>query len=85
MDKITALTKEINYWEMEKEEAKRLIKKLEQQCDLNYDEIAKAYQDFYTRKTNKEFVLYNDFPSLEALNTYLCRISKNFLYMFMEL
>lgn len=78
MDKITVLTKEINYWEMEKEEAKRLIKKLEQQCDLNYDEIAKAYQDFYTRKTNKEFVLYNDFPSLEALNTYLCRISKKF-------
>lgn len=78
MDKITALTKEINYWENQKKEAKKLIEKSEQQCDLKYGEIAKAYGDFYTGKTNKEFVLYNDFPSLDALETYLCKISGKF-------
>lgn len=78
MDKITALTKEIEYWELKKEEAKKLIEKSEEQCNLKYGEIAQAYQDFYIRKTNKEFVLYNDFPSLDALKTYLCRLSGKF-------
>lgn len=78
MDRITALNKEIEYWENKKEEARKIIEKSNQQCDLKYDEIAKAYQDFYDRKTNKEFVIYNDFPSLSALETYLSRISDEF-------
>lgn len=78
MDKITALTKEIDCLKKQQEEAKKLIEKLGKQCDLKYGEIAKAYQDFYIRKTNKEFVLYNDFPSMDALETYLCRISDKF-------
>lgn len=78
MDKITVLTKEIEYLKIEKENAKKLIEEADKQCDLKYGEIAKAYQDFYTRKTNKEFVLYNDFPSLDALDTYMCRISRKF-------
>lgn len=78
MDKITSLTREIEYWKNQSEEAKKLIEKAKQQCDLKYGEIAKAYQDFYTRKTNKEFVLCNDFPSLDALKMYSYRISNNF-------
>lgn len=78
MDKFTTLTKEIDYLKKQQEEAKNLIKKLEHQCNLKYGEIAKAYQDFYTRKTNKEFVLYNDFPNLDALEIYLYKISSKF-------
>lgn len=78
MDKITTFNKEIDYWKNQREEAKKLIEKSEQQCDLKYAEIAKAYQDFYTKKTNKEFVLYNNFPSLDALDTYLLRTSNKF-------
>lgn len=78
MDKINALTREIEYLKKQKVEAKKLIENLKHQCDLKYGEIAKAYEDFYTRKLNKEFVLYNDFPSLDALETYLFRISNKF-------
>lgn len=78
MDKITVLTREIEYLKNQIEEAEKSIKKRKQKCDSKYNEVAKAYEDFYIRKSNKEFVLYNDFPSLDALEIYLCRISKKF-------
>ncbi len=50
MDKINALNKEIKKLREEKEKAKEIIKKVDNQCNLKYGEIAKAYEDFYTSK-----------------------------------
>lgn len=71
MDKISNLMGEINCLREKEEQAKKLIDEMGGQYYLKYQEIAKAYQDFYARKTNKEFVLYNDFPKLDALRIYL--------------
>lgn len=78
MDKFTALTKEIQYLKLQKKKAKKLIRRADEECDLKYGEMAKAYQDFYTCKRNKEFILYENFPNLNALDIYLRRISDKF-------
>lgn len=41
-------------------------------------EIAKAYHDFFEQKRNKEFVYYQKFPSVEALDIYAHRSSEFF-------
>lgn len=47
------------------------------------EDIAQAYQDFYDKKTNKEFVLYDRYPSIEVLKIYLRESSQQFpLYDF---
>lgn len=78
MDKITSLFKEINHLKKEQKEAEYLIEKSKNLCNFKYNEIAKSYQDYYDKKTNKEFILYEDFPSLDALDIYIHRISHKF-------
>lgn len=78
MNKINNLFKKIEYLQWQKEMAKKLIEKTDRQYDLTCDEIAKTYQDFYTNKENKEFILYEDFPSLNALKIYLSKLSDKF-------
>lgn len=78
MNKINALNKEIERLQEEKARAQEIIKMVDNQCNLKYGEIAKAYEDFYTSKVNKEFVLYEKFPSLSALEIYLRRVSDQF-------
>lgn len=77
MNKINRLRKEINELDIQKQQAEELIKQIDNQKEKNYDEIALAYQGFYENKRNKEFVLYERFPSVESLETYLCRMSRS--------
>lgn len=78
MDKITRLTKELVTIEEEKEKAEKLIESLGEKYQQNYLEIAKAYHDFFEQKRNKEFVYYQKFPSVEALDIYAHRSSEFF-------
>lgn len=78
MDRISTIDREIKELERQKEEAQKVINEASEQINLKYDELAKAYEDFYTRKTNKEFVYFKDFPKMDALDFYLHRISKSF-------
>ncbi len=79
MDKIEELFKKIGYLESQREEIEKRKIELKSQCNLTYDEIAKACQEFYTCK---EFVLYEDFPSINALKIYLSRFGRFPLYEF---
>ncbi len=86
MNKINKLMKDIEYINLQKEEAKRKIKKFDSQCRLKFSEIAQSYQDFYMQKNNKEFVLYENFPNMKALEIYLSLNLNNFpLYEYGEL
>lgn len=78
MNKINRLNKEIESLEQQKEQARKFIEEADRKVNLKYDEIAKAYQAFYEKKRNKEFVLYENFPSLEAFKIYLSKISYQF-------
>lgn len=75
MNKINRLRKEINGLEIQKQQAEELIKQINDQKEKAYDEIALAYQEFYKNKRNREFILYERFPSIESLETYLYRTS----------
>lgn len=71
MNRITYLEKEIAYLEKEKAKAEEIIRNADKRCEQDYFEIVKAYEEFYAKKTNKEFVLYDRFPSLNSLKVYL--------------
>lgn len=85
MEKINALTKDTRYWKNQEEEAKKMIDKANAEYYLKCNELAEAYKDFYTSKTNKEFVLYNDFPSLDVLEIYMSRFREFPLHKYGEL
>ncbi len=80
MDKITNLIKEIEKLERQKKEAKRLMNDADIQSGRKRLEVAKAYKEFYTSKTNEEFVLYESYPSVSALKMYLDRMGQFPLY-----
>lgn len=83
MDRIYKLMKKAKDLEHRKKELELLIEKNNLQYSSNIKDIAKAYQDFYDKKTNNEFVLYDRYPSIEALKLYLQNISWRFpLYDF---
>ena len=75
MDRINRLSREIRQLEKSKKELEDLLKRSEKQQDIDRKEIAEAYEDFYNNKTNTEFVLYNRYPSIKALELYLQYIS----------
>ena len=75
MDKISRLSREIRQLEKSKKKLEELLKRSEKQQEVDRKEIAKAYEDFYNNKTNTEFVLYDRYPSVEALKLYLQYIS----------
>ncbi|HIR74661.1 TPA: hypothetical protein IAB95_04095 [Candidatus Ventrenecus avicola] len=86
MDKISKLNREIRNLEERKRVLEELLKQTEKQQEVDRKEIAKAYEDFYTNKTNTEFVLHDRHPSVEALELYLRYISDRFpLYDFGKL
>ena len=86
MDKISRLSREIRQLEKSKKKLEELLKRSEKQQEVDRKEIAKAYEDFYNNKTNTEFVLYDRYPSIEALKLYLQYISDRFpLYDFGKL
>lgn len=78
MDKITRLTRELKELEKQKREAQALIEWANQRQDETYGTIAQSYFDFFDTKRNSEFVLYEQYPSISALELYLSRISRNF-------
>ncbi len=73
MDKITRLKKEISSLKERRREANEFLQKVDDLEQKTYAEICKSYKDFYTSKRNKEFVLYDRFPSHEALEIYCAR------------
>lgn len=77
MNKISNLKKEIIELEKQKKNAEEQIKQIGIQKSEAYKNIALAYQQFYTDKTSKEFVLYDRFPSMYSLEIYLKNISRD--------
>lgn len=83
MDIIYKLTKEKKALEQKKKDLELQIEQNNLQYRSNIENIAQAYQNFYDKKTNKEFVLYERYPSIESLKLYLREISWRFpLYDF---
>lgn len=80
MDKIAALLKEIEDLKIQRQIAEETIKMVNEKSELDYAEIAKSYYEFYANKKNKEFVLYDRFPSLSALDIYASRMGNFPLY-----
>lgn len=70
MNKIERLTKEIEDLKKQKIEAEKLIKNTESKISINNKEIANAYKEFFNNLTNKEFILYERFPSMKALDIF---------------
>lgn len=73
MDKIKTLQKEIQSLEEKRKEANHFLKKVNTLQNDIYGYIADAYENFYNRKRNKEFVLYERFPNMDALQIYVSR------------
>jgi len=73
MDKISRLIKLKEQLKTQQSDAEKLIKEIEQKRRENYNDIAQSYKEFFDKKVNKEFVLYDKFPSVEALELYLMR------------
>ena len=71
MDEIYKLMKEKKALEQQKKNLELLIEENNLQYSSTIEDIAQAYQDFYDKKTNKEFVLYDRYPSIEVLKIYL--------------
>lgn len=72
MDKITRLTKEIELYKQELQQAEARISELKKMKESNGRAIVEAYKEFYDSKTSQEFVLYDRFPSVNALELYAC-------------
>ena len=83
MDEIYKLMKEKKALEQQRKNLELLIEENNLQYSSTIEDIAQAYQDFYDKKTNKEFVLYDRYPSIEVLKIYLRKSSQRFpLYDF---
>jgi len=85
MDKITRLTKEIELYSKELQQIEQRIEELKKKKKSNNEAIAEAYKEFYDSKTSKEFILYERFPSVQALEIYISRNRLFPLYNFGEL
>lgn len=70
MDKFTQLKQELEKTKIEKENTQKHLEYLDTKEREIYSQIAASYQDFFEKKQNKEFILYEKFPSIEALNIY---------------
>ncbi len=78
MDKITRLKNEKELLIAKKLEAERQIEEYEKQLLRTNEEIAQAYQQFFDNKRNKEFILYERFPSMSALEIFGLKTKKSF-------
>ncbi len=78
MDKISRLRKESIALEQEKKRLELMIERNNLLYRSNQKNIASAYQEFYIKKANQEFVLYDKYPNVEALKLYLREISSCF-------
>ena len=82
MDKISRAKRELFF--LKKEIQEEMQKYEENIAFLNNcvgkteQEMAQYYQDFFTKKRNKEFVLYGRYPGIDALELYVNKISSEF-------
>lgn len=70
MSKFLDLKKEKEVLEQRKKEAEDMIKTYQSEMNKKKKEMSNCYQEFFDKKTNKEFVLYERYPSLEELKYY---------------
>lgn len=78
MNKDLKIKKAIKELEQQKLEAEQLVKATTESINQRNLELAQYYQDFFMNKRNKEFVLYDRFPSAEVLKLYTRKISSEF-------
>lgn len=78
MNKIDRLIQKKNELELTRKKLERLADEIDLKHESNMRDIAKAYKDFYDEKINKEFILYDRYPSVEALEIYLQKNSRRF-------
>lgn len=70
MDKIRRLQEQRKRLEREQEILKNQIEKVEENINNSEKELANCYQEFFNKKQQKEFVLYERFPSRDVLECY---------------
>lgn len=80
MDKIRRLQKEKENLKKEIEELKERITNLEKVSQSKNKEIADSYKAWFDNKRNTEFVLYEKYPSMNALTYYSSRYGRFPLY-----
>lgn len=72
------IKKQIQELELTKLEAKKLLTETEENIEQKKLGMAQYYQEFFDKKRKTEFVLYDRFPSTEALDLYIRNISDKF-------
>ncbi len=79
MDQIKNLNKKAELLKQQ-EQAYQLTKKTaREEIYANYKEFAELYQNFWNQKNNTDFVLYNQYPSMEAFLAYVKHVSNQFI------
>ncbi|MDD3453103.1 MAG: hypothetical protein PHN42_02340 [Bacilli bacterium] len=78
MDKIKKIRKQLEELQQQKLEAEKLVNETKKNIKQYELEMAQYYQDFFNSKNNKEFILYDRFPSLEMLKLHIKEISTVF-------
>lgn len=78
MRKLESLENRQKELEKQKKELEELLKQNQRNLANNKSDIAYAYNAFYINKRNKNFKLYERFPSIDSLEFYLRIISDRF-------
>lgn len=78
MRKLECLENRKKELEKQKKELKKLLKQNERDLLDNQSDIADAYNNFYIKRGNESFKLYNRFPSIDSLEIYLMTVSSWF-------